>query len=84
MYYTYVLWSNAKRRFYVGWSGDLRKRLTEHNRGKTVSTKFGIPWIVLYYEAYQDESLARKREHVLKKRGKTWQSLRKRIEPGST
>jgi putative endonuclease len=81
MYYTYVLFSVSKRRFYVGWSSNLRKRLRDHNHGKNVSTRFGMPWVLLYYEAYQSESLARDRERVLKKRGKLWQSLRKRIYP---
>ena len=81
MYYVYVLFSVSKRRFYIGWSVDLRKRLVDHNQGGNTSTKFGRPWILLYYEAYQDEPLARKREYVLKKRGKAWQSLRKRIYP---
>ncbi len=83
MYYVYVLWSETKRQLYVGWTSDLRKRLVQHNSGSNVSTKLGRPWEVLYYEAYQDESLARERERVLKKRGKVWQSLRSRIKPDS-
>ena len=81
MDYTYVLYSFAKRKFYVGWSSDLRRRLTEHNRGQNKSTAIGRPWKLIYYEAYQKESLAQKREQVFKKRGRVWQSLRKRINP---
>ena len=84
VYYTYILWSSAKRRFYIGSSSDLRKRLIEHNRGGNASTKYGTPWIVLYYEAYRVKSLAQEKERVLKKRGKAWQSLRKRINLDST
>ena len=83
MYYVYVLWTSAKRRFYIGWTGDLRRRIAEHNRGENTSTKYGRPWVVLYYEAYQSDSLAKQRERVLKKRGKVWQSLRARIVPDS-
>ena len=83
MYYTYVLWSETKRRLYIGWSSDLRKRLVAHNNKTNASTKFGTPWTILYYEAYRNESLAREREQVLKKRGKVWQSLRSRIKPDS-
>ena len=83
MYYTYVLWSKTKRRFYIGSTSDLRKRLVAHNEGTNVSTKFGKPWIVIYYEAYENEPLAQQRERVLKKRGKVWQSLRLRIAPDS-
>ena len=84
MFYTYVLFSISKRRFYIGSSSDLRKRLSEHNQGENTSTKFGKPWSLIYYEAYTKKSLAQARERVFKKRGKAWQSLRKRIHPDST
>ncbi len=35
MYYTYVLLSLKDRRFYTGYTSDLRKRLGEHNKGET-------------------------------------------------
>ncbi|MBP6860260.1 MAG: GIY-YIG nuclease family protein [Candidatus Pacebacteria bacterium] len=79
MHYVYVLRSETKRRFYTGYTHDLRKRLGQHNDGRNTSTRYGVPWRLLYYEAYETESQARDREAVLKKRGRVWQSLRSRL-----
>lgn len=66
MYYTYVLQSLTSGRWYTGSTGDLRKRLTIHNQGKTSSIKKEIPFKVIYYEACIDEGDARSREKYLK------------------
>ena len=80
MYYTYVIKSLTKHnKFYIGYSADLKARVETHNKGGNISTKYHRPWELIYYEAYKSASLARARESVLKKRGKTWQMLRKRL-----
>ena len=76
MFYVYVLKSDEH--FYIGYSSDLRRRFTQHNEGKNVSTK-GRRWTLFYYEAYRTEAAARKRERVLKGHGRTKQSLLKRL-----
>jgi len=38
-----------------------------------------VPWEILYYEAFQDEFLAKHREKMLKESGRAWQELRKRL-----
>lgn len=43
------------------------------------STKFGIPWSLVYYEAYNAESDAIAREKGLKKYGGSLGILKKRI-----
>ena len=81
MYYVYVLWSESKQRFYVGYSNDLPRRLQEHNDGNVRSTKYGIPWRVEYYEAYRTEALAKHRERSIKRnRGKALLTLYERIK----
>ena len=80
MYYTYVLKSASKSKYYIGWSADLRSRLRTPNGGSVASTKHARPWEVLYYEAYATEQLARERERLLKQRGKAWQALKRRID----
>ena len=39
MYFVYVLKSENNWRFYVGMTENIERRLTEHNSGKTKSTK---------------------------------------------
>lgn len=64
MYYTYVL-ENSNGDFYVGYTANLKKRLSEHNNGKTFSTK-NRHWRVVYYEACMSQEDARRRETYLK------------------
>jgi putative endonuclease len=64
MFYVYQL-ENEQGETYIGFSSDLRKRLVEHNLGKTFSTK-GEKWKCIYYEACIEESDARRREKYLK------------------
>jgi len=64
-YYAYVL-QNSKGRWYTGSTGDLRKRLKQHNSGKSSSTKNKGPWTLIYYEACLNEQDARSREEYLK------------------
>ena len=66
MYYTYVIQSNKDKRFYTGFTSDLRKRLNEHNAGKVLSTKNRGPFELVYYEACLDEQDATAREKCLK------------------
>ena len=45
---------------------DIEVRLAQHNRGKTRSTKSGIPWVVIYSEEYNSRKEAYKRERQIK------------------
>ena len=80
MFYTYILKSIKDKRLYIGATGDLRKRVKEHNSGAVRSTKGRIPFKLVYYEAYGAEEDAWKREHNLKLRTKALQQLMRRIE----
>lgn len=66
MYYVYLLQSKANGKLYAGSTNNLRKRLGEHNSGKSTWTKTGIPWSLIYYEACRDGNDARSREKYLK------------------
>jgi putative endonuclease len=73
MYYTYLLKSKKDGKLYTGYTNDLRKRLTQHNTGKSSYTKGRGPFAVIYYEACVDEDDARSRELYLKSgRGKRY------------
>ncbi|MFH1822102.1 MAG: GIY-YIG nuclease family protein [Patescibacteria group bacterium] len=65
-YYTYIIKSQKTCKLYIGSSGDLRKRIKDHNKGTTKSTKSGIPWVLIYYEAHRSKSLAIKAERHYK------------------
>lgn len=79
MYYVYALKSLINSDIYIGFSDDLRQRFGDHNKGKVKSTKAYRPWKLVYYEAYLNESDARKREKQLKEH-KPKKDLSKQME----
>ncbi len=79
MNYVYVLISKKDGQCYVGSTTDLRRRLLEHNNGKSAATMSRRPFLLVYYEAYRNEDDARKREQALKRRGQARYHLVKRI-----
>jgi len=66
---TYILFSISKNKFYIGSTNDLQRRLREHNSGQTKSTKFGIPWELVYSKDFNTKSEATQLEIKIKKRG---------------
>jgi len=79
MYYVYILKSETENKLYYGYTNDLRRRLNEHNSGKSFSTKNKTPWKLVYYEAYFSEKDARHREFQLKRHAQGLYQLKKRI-----
>ena len=66
MVYEYVLRSESDSGFYIGYSTDLKRRLSEHTRGASLATKSRGPWKLIYYEAYLNQEDALGREKYLK------------------
>jgi len=66
MYYLYILLSLIDRKFYIGFTVDLEKRLKEHDAGKTTSTRSRRPFKLIYYEAHLSKEDAMRREHYFK------------------
>ena len=69
-YFVYLILSkfkNKKRSSYVGYTGDLKKRLDLHNSGKGAKFTRGKKWKLVYYEKYDSKSEAMKNEYRLKK-----------------
>ena len=65
--YVYML-SCADGSLYTGWTNDLAKRLENHQAGKGAKyTRGRLPVKLAYYETYETESEARKRECAIKK-----------------
>lgn len=66
IYYTYVLKSYIDNKLYIGFTNDLKKRLTEHNTGKCKSTVSRKPFELIYFEGCLDKDKAIKREKYFK------------------
>ncbi len=67
MYYLYVLSSlKFENKFYIGVTSNLKRRLHQHNKGWSKSTKPYIPWALVYSEEYKTKEAAYKREWFLK------------------
>lgn len=66
MYFVYVLFSNKDKQLYIGYTSNLKKRLTEHQDGKSIATRHRLPLKLIYYETYLKWSDAKRREKYLK------------------
>jgi putative endonuclease len=66
MFFTYILYSKSKDRYYIGQTNNLEKRLTRHNNKEVRSTKYGVPWLIVYHQAFDIRLEAMKHERYLK------------------
>ena len=78
MYYVYVM-CNEDGIVYIGYTGDLRRRVQEHNNGQNKSTQNHL-WELVYYEAFLSKRDALQREKKLKQRGQAKHYLKERIK----
>lgn len=65
-YYVYILFSLADKRFYTGFTTDLKDRLSRHARGEVRSTANRGPLRLIHYEYFINEEDAKAREVFLK------------------
>lgn len=66
MFYVYIIQSNKTKRLYKGFTKDIKRRITEHNRGNVKTTKRGVSWKLIYYQGFVNEKDARREELFLK------------------
>ena len=66
MYFVYVLQSLHHDFRYTGMTQNLERRLSQHDRGSTSSTKFYAPFVIIHSEAFESSNEARTREKYLK------------------
>ena len=66
MFYTYVLQSESDKKYYMGYTKELKRRVAEHNNGLVTSTANRRPLKLIYYEACLKETDAVKREKYFK------------------
>lgn len=77
MFYVYVI-QNENAELYIGSTNDLKRRISEHNAGKSFATR-NATWALVYYEAFRSERDARDREYKLKYHGQAKRHLKDRI-----
>ena len=67
MYYVYLLRSEQHpKQTYIGFTSDLKRRLSIHNARKSPHTSKYAPWSLIFYSAFQTERLAKNFEKYLK------------------
>ena len=67
MYYVYRIHSlKYPERNYIGYSTDLKQRVSDHNAGKNRFTEPFVPWKLVFYTAFETEDRAREFERYLK------------------
>ena len=65
-FYVYILQSQKDKELYIGYTNNLKKRLEEHNKGLSFSTKIRTPLKLIYFEGCLNQDDAKRREHYLK------------------
>ena len=79
MYYVYVLIESHTGKTYIGYSDDLKRRLSEHQASKGGKTTKNGDWQLVYYEAFSAKEDAMARERKLKHHGMAKKKLFERI-----
>ena len=79
LYYIYLIKRVDENRYYLGFTSNLKRRFQEHNSNKGCKTTEGYKWKLIYYEAYETSSLARKREVQLKRNRGSKRALYNRL-----
>jgi len=66
MYYVYVIDSIRKKYIYVGITNNIERRVSQHNKGQSRTTKPYKPFRLIYQEGLATRKEARKTEKYLK------------------
>ena len=66
----YILFSESKNRYYIGFTSSLEERLVRHNQKSKGFTGNVNDWKVVYIENYETKEAAHKRELQIK----SWKS----------
>ena len=78
-HYVYVPGSIKTGGVYVGCTGNLDRRISEHTRGEVFTTKKILPVELVYFEAYRSKQYAEQREKSLKHHGNGLAKIKARI-----
>jgi len=79
-FFVYVLGSKKKpKKTYIGWTNNLKNRLSKHNKGTGAKSTRGRRWHIIYYEKLSSKSNAMKKEYSLKNNIKFRSKMRSKI-----
>jgi len=81
-YFVYLIGSSKYRKLttYVGYTNNLKKRITLHNLGKGAKFTRGRKWKLLYYETFTSKKEAILRECYIKKNRKLRNSIKNKYK----
>jgi putative endonuclease len=71
-FFVYILESLQDGTLYKGYTTDYKRRLEEHNAGKSRYTSKKVPWKLLYVECCKSKTEALIREKSLKRANKSY------------
>ena len=72
-YYCYILSNKNRTVLYIGYTDNLKRRIKQHKsgNGSLFTKKYNVTDLI-YYEIFEENKSARKRERNLKNWHKTW------------
>ena len=80
MYHCYLLYNLETKKFYIGTTHNLQRRISEHTKGMNTSTKYHCEsWKLIYVETFVSQKDALHREKKLKVNGSGIRELKKRL-----
>lgn len=67
LWYVYIIRSaTSPEQDYIGATADLKRRMADHNTGKSTHTAKFTPWELMWYSAFPDKHRALEFEKYLK------------------
>ena len=80
-HFVYLIGSlkDSKKKTYVGYTTNLKKRLTLHNSGKGAKSTRGRTLHLFYYKKYNSRKKAMSEEYALKKNKKERRDIKSRF-----
>ena len=83
-YYVYMLKLISKKSItYVGYTKDIKKRISLHNSGKGAKFTRGRKWKLIYKEKFSSKNKAISREYYIKKNRKLRNEIKKNLYENS-
>lgn len=85
IWYSYIIYSDSEDRYYVSYTSELTVRVERHNAGWNNDTKSGIPWRLVYHEAFYRKSDAKVRANDIRYRKNSREYIQELVkEPGAS
>ncbi len=66
VFFIYILRSQKTRKYYIGCTNNLKKRVKQHNQGQNISTMRDQPWQLIRYKTSNSQEEAYKCEKLIK------------------